>query len=270
MTVEKYCISDPLCWPNAMKIKVIYDVNATGEYDVKRWLRNYVDYIAVLTRAGNGLICLKDGEITVGPGELLLIAANQLRAYRTLHDVWSFLWFEFDGSYLPIPPYTVHHLAKADWKEELCQQCLDLMLQKKDETASALFTTVCYFWKDALGEQELQESETMLNQSIDFVKANIRTVTVKDLAEHFFISERTLRNLYYRYTGRSPSQMIKIIRMKEAQRLLVSSVYTIGEISDLLGYANPFYFSKMFSAHIGMTPSEYRKQANLQKSEGGK
>ena len=48
--------------------------------------------------------------------------------------------------------------------------------------------------------------------------------------------------------------------MTEASILLKSKKYTVAEVSDMLGYSDPKYFTDIFKKHYGMTPSAYMKQ----------
>lgn len=57
----------------------------------------------------------------------------------------------------------------------------------------------------------------------------------------------------------TPLQYILSQRIANAQILLESTDYTINEISNLVGYDNPLYFSRLFSKQKGMSPRKYRE-----------
>ncbi len=264
MTEELFCIGDSVGNPSPQRVKVIYDVRADGNYRVTRWFFNSVDYIVVLTRMGSGTLWFRDGagEVTLGPGEMIVVPADQLKAYAADADGWSFLWFEFDSDDLPLSPMTCYHVDRRNWQDDLCRECLQQMRAKKEELASALFTAVLYLWSNAAGAERRTDSHTLINRSLTYIRENIATVTVKSLADQFFVSDRTLRNLFGKYIGCSPSQMLRKIRIKEARSMLESSSYTVSEIAERLGYGNPFYFSRIFIGQVGISPTEYRRRAN--------
>lgn len=60
-------------------------------------------------------------------------------------------------------------------------------------------------------------------------------------------------------TGVTPLQFILSQRTANAQTLLESTDYSINEISSLVGYDNPLYFSRLFSKQKGMSPRKYRE-----------
>ena len=67
------------------------------------------------------------------------------------------------------------------------------------------------------------------------------------------------------YTGLSPLQYLLDIRISNAKSLLEDTDYTISEISSIVGYDNPLYFSRLFHKHVGKSPKEYRKNTILRK-----
>ncbi|WP_455721107.1 helix-turn-helix domain-containing protein, partial [Agathobacter sp.] len=48
-------------------------------------------------------------------------------------------------------------------------------------------------------------------------------------------------------------------RICNAEALLLNTEYNINEISQIVGYDNALYFSRMFKKIKGISPSEYRK-----------
>lgn len=73
-----------------------------------------------------------------------------------------------------------------------------------------------------------------------------------------------IRN-FKKFTGTTPMQYIVSIRISNAQGLLETTEYSINEISRIVGYDNPLYFSRLFHKQKGFSPSQYRKQL---KNEG--
>ena len=61
-------------------------------------------------------------------------------------------------------------------------------------------------------------------------------------------------------TTKSPMQYILGIRISNAVSLLKSTDYNVTEISTIIGYDNPLYFSRIFKKQKGVSPSDYRKQ----------
>lgn len=57
----------------------------------------------------------------------------------------------------------------------------------------------------------------------------------------------------------SPMQYILMNRINNAVSLLETTDYNVNEISTIVGYENPLYFSRLFKKQKGVSPTEYRK-----------
>jgi len=67
---------------------------------------------------------------------------------------------------------------------------------------------------------------------------------------------RTMRKI----TGQSPSEYINSIRMSHAARALTTDSEPVSQIAADCGIPNMAHFHKLFRAHHGMTPLQYRQQ----------
>lgn len=61
------------------------------------------------------------------------------------------------------------------------------------------------------------------------------------------------------YTNTTPAQYILSLRISNARTLLENTSCNISEISYIIGYDNPLYFSRLFKKQCGMSLSEFRK-----------
>ena len=116
--------------------------------------------------------------------------------------------------------------------------------------------------------KEVQEApglsldQEFLNKATQLVKKNLgKDFNVDDLCMEIGMSRSSLYNKVKALTDRSPSEFVRQIRMTEAANLLRSKKYTVAEVSDMMGYSDPKYFTDIFKKHYGMTPSAYMKQA---------
>jgi len=61
-------------------------------------------------------------------------------------------------------------------------------------------------------------------------------------------------------TGYGPKEFLKIMRMKHAAELLLTTDLTISEIAYKVGMSDPAYFNRCFKAQFGKAPSIYQKE----------
>ena len=78
-------------------------------------------------------------------------------------------------------------------------------------------------------------------------------VSIKSSLFSFFFDN------FRQYMGMSPAQYVLSLRMVNAQSLLEHTNYNVKEISEIVGYDNPLYFSRVFKKEIGQSPAQYRK-----------
>ena len=82
---------------------------------------------------------------------------------------------------------------------------------------------------------------------------------ISSICKKFNISESGFRNYFREIYGVSPIKYITEIRIREAEKLLISTNDTIDNIAYKCGYNDAKYFSRVFSKYRGCPPSEFRK-----------
>lgn len=84
------------------------------------------------------------------------------------------------------------------------------------------------------------------------------SVKVPELARLVGVSPSHLTTMFRRATGGGVLAHHIALKMARARQLLDVSDATVTEIAREVGYTDPFYFSRHFRRHHGMSPSEYR------------
>ncbi len=105
----------------------------------------------------------------------------------------------------------------------------------------------------------VSEKDKFLQNVLNYVYENMDNpqLSVEALSAHLCISRASLYNRLLEYTGMSPVDFIRSVKLEKAANLLERSDKTISEIAYETGFANPNYFTKVFKAKYQMTPSEY-------------
>lgn len=144
----------------------------------------------------------------------------------------------------------------------------DKGLKHKKENAEELKTLIkplCYMLSLLqLSIGDISQSQTK-NKTFDsilaFVERNImQDITIRTIAEACSYSESTVSHLFKKYTNQSVKKYINNLRIKQAEKLLVTSDLPIGNIALLCGFGNTNYFSTAFKKQNGINPTEYRNR----------
>ena len=84
--------------------------------------------------------------------------------------------------------------------------------------------------------------------------------SVDQLANHVKLSRSQLYRKIKAITGLSISRYVRNIRLTKAHQLLQASDMNVSEIAYAVGYADPNYFSRIYSEDFGSPPSESKSQ----------
>lgn len=119
----------------------------------------------------------------------------------------------------------------------------------------------------AAGEEIIQEpgyspKEVQFLAAIDTVlEDNLvnEQLDVNLLADAIHLSRSQLFRKLRSITGESPSGYIRKFRLEKARNLLQNEYVTVAEVSFLVGFNSPSYFSKCFSDQFGTSPGMYTR-----------
>lgn len=91
--------------------------------------------------------------------------------------------------------------------------------------------------------------------------------SIGSIAERLFTTKKYLSALMKKETGRSAVKYITQIKIERAKKLIRDSGMRVGEISEMLGFADSDYFSKVFKKMTGLSPREYREAYDERRTE---
>lgn len=98
-----------------------------------------------------------------------------------------------------------------------------------------------------------------VKEILDYLHDNVYgKVTVADVARYVGKSESTVKQQFALYRKSGIMKYYNALKIKEARRLIREGKYNMTQISDMLHFDNPQYFSKCFKAYSNMTPREYK------------
>lgn len=85
-------------------------------------------------------------------------------------------------------------------------------------------------------------------------------LTIEEMADYMGYSKTHFMSVFKQQTGTSCMEFVIQVRLREACSLLTSSLKTVLEISNQVGFNNLSNFNRQFKRYYHMTPSRYRKQ----------
>lgn len=79
------------------------------------------------------------------------------------------------------------------------------------------------------------------------------------LANSISISPAYFSVLFKKHTGLTLTDYILKLRLDRAKEILRDSSMKVSDVARIVGFADPYYFTRMFKKEIGLSPREYRK-----------
>ena len=134
---------------------------------------------------------------------------------------------------------------------------------KMDEIKEALQTMTARLDKlppEAEPDEQRQNAGSFIvNQALRYMEENHRQkLTLQAVADCCYVSQWYLSKLLNRYAGKSFYDILNAIRIQKAKELLSDPKLKIGEISEMVGYADTAHFARTFKKMEGMSANEFR------------
>lgn len=112
-----------------------------------------------------------------------------------------------------------------------------------------------------LDAKDKQQRE-LKSQILNYLEKHFRDEDLSQVkvADEFQISNYTLSRLFKNQVGIGFTEYVNSKRLEYAKNLILTTSYSIKEISVQSGYASESYFGRMFKAAYGVSPSMFRDQ----------
>lgn len=104
--------------------------------------------------------------------------------------------------------------------------------------------------------------QQLVDKAMAYVEKNLDNadLSVEMMSEALGMSRVHLYKRLLSITGNTPSEFIRIIRLKHAARLLREGQLNVSEVAYRVGFNLPRYFSRYFKEYYGVGPSQYKNK----------
>lgn len=132
----------------------------------------------------------------------------------------------------------------------------------KIETSESLKVWLSEITDDLIHTLLLSRNERNLRvvrQAIGYIEANYSSdLSLKDVADHVYLSPNYFSQIFKQETGSTFVEYLTHHRIQKAKELLLQIDYSVSEVSRTVGYPDPRYFSRVFKAVVGVSPSNFK------------
>jgi AraC-like DNA-binding protein len=102
----------------------------------------------------------------------------------------------------------------------------------------------------------------LIEDAVAFIHENYsQQFSITEFAALYGMDRRRFGELFQRHTGRTPIQYLTQLRIDRAKDLLKVCGNTVAQVSEHVGYTDPYYFSRIFKQITGFSPAGFQAAA---------
>ena len=225
--------------------------------------------LSINYRKSNGFLLIEKGScvytagdrvIRLSPGSLIYLPLGSKHQMRVTEDSLEFTRIDFtlrdaDGETIIMSRLP---MLIAENVGNFCTDCIESLTKSFSETVDNFknISLLCSLLSEICTELNLGHSK--VSPAISYINENyLKPIDPDKLAELCTMSRSQMYRLFKDETGVTPVEYRNRLRVEKARLLLVENEYSVGEIAMDLGFESIYYFSRVFKAHTGVSPTHY-------------
>lgn len=244
-------------------------------YHYRERLNGCQDNIIIYCIRGRGWLILNNKRFEVGPNEFIIVPSTKepMSYGADENDPWTIYWVHCSGKdmdtfnksfnislYDGARQILFNEKGLQLW--ESMYQNLELGYSKENLTNSSLclyYFLATFLYPDKHVNVKIQDEKDLIKETIIYMQNNLNEkITVADMANKTGISISHFSSLFKKSTGMPPLDYFIHLKLQKACVLLYSSETKIKDIGMIIGYEDPFHFSRIFKKNMRVSPYQYR------------
>lgn len=154
-------------------------------------------------------------------------------------------------------------LIQYKWNKDQCDSIYNC------DIVHSIARAMLYEWANVVNNnipednenRALKQGERLFKNFIyELTNDQVKSRSVTDYANRLCVTPKYLSAVCKQVTGKTASTYINFYMVKDIKQLLKYSDKSIKEIAQTLGFPNLSFFGKYVKAHLGVSPSAYRKK----------
>ena len=232
-------------------------------------------HILIYCQEGGGKVTIRKTEYKIEAGDFFTIPTKTAHTYTAdENDPWSIYWIHFKGTTsnqivsciekkIGLKGFIRYNEKGIDLFNEMYNQ-----LERGYGNDTLMYANMClwHFLTTFLYNDKYNTSGKLSNKDasdivIDYLTKHINKVLLlEDIAGEVNLSSSHISYLFKKKTGFSPIEYFNHLKVQKACQYLLFTKLRIKEIAQELGIEDQYYFSRMFTKVMGISPNEYREK----------
>ena len=221
---------------------------------------------------GEGSVILDSRKIDVEAGDTVLINANTLHGFAA-NEAFEYNCLIVDRSFCVANHFdTSKILFKEHFYDTNVNNLLVNIKSEWDLPASTpyraqairaevlgLMAYICRNHGESIdGERSDTRLYRCIKQAIGYINSECdRDMSLEDVCRFVGLSPYYFAREFHKVTGYTFVSYLNMARCEKAKAILSEGDVDIGEVGRLCGFTDPSYFTRVFKAQIGISPTKY-------------
>lgn len=153
-------------------------------------------------------------------------------------------------------------LSEMPWLNNLQFKELQVGLEpsEKAEVLVSAFSSGIKKLSELINNIHISSTIPVVKLLCEYIIRNVEgRTTLEEAAKALNYSSKYLGKVFREMTGESIVDYITKVKMERAKVLVLSGRYKTYEVSEIMGYKNTDYFTRLFKAHHGYTPLDIKR-----------
>lgn len=224
--------------------------------------------------SGSGCYETEGTSFALGAGDAFLARPEKMISYQAdVNNPWEYYWVGFSGPGAALllaqtPFFHGSPVIHPEAGDRLRRGLLEVYNARGTDYPSAV--RMAGYLQAALGllmERDVRcgrDGQRSLSNyarlGADYIHRNYSSpIGVEETARQVGVSRSCLYRAFQAEFHCSPSEYLIRYRIQRAGQLLQHSGLSVGAVATSVGFEDPYYFSRIFRAQNGLSPSAYRK-----------
>ncbi len=211
------------------------------------------------------------GETRISPGSLILIPPGERYSYQ-YNSILGINEYSigFDGeiphqwfsNHILHPDFMVYEYGMSRSMISLFEGALGIAKKQEDGfqqmLASSIMNIIAKMYIRRTYQFNNEQNGTLLDAAKVLFQENLyEKFDVETICQQLKVNYYSLRSYFKEHTGYSPYQYLLNMKIEKAKELLTVGTLSVKEVSFTLAFDSPYYFSRLFKAKTGVSPSKW-------------
>lgn len=236
-------------------------------------------YILIYCVKGSGWYSVFGKRYEIKEQQYFIIPQGEPHIYASNNDdPWTIYWVHFTGSMAPIfgdNCYTPTDITTATTSRIADRNNIfeEIFLTLSDNygldnlryASSLLYGFLASFkyikqFRNYNAQDARLANNDIISAAVRFMNENIeKQLTLAQVADYIGYSTSQFSLIFKSKTGHSPLNYFNMLKVQRACKFLETTDLKINQICSKVGIDDSYYFSRLFSKTVGISPKQYRK-----------